>query len=48
MVINARTKQAIHSFSPTALTALALYLPYRADTLHNLKTLLYEAAKQPA
>lgn len=41
MVINARTKQAIHSFSPTALTALALYLPYRADTLHNLKTLLY-------
>ena len=38
MVINARTKQAIHSFSPTALTALALYLPYRADTLHNLKT----------
>jgi hypothetical protein len=38
MVINARTKQAIHSFSPTALTALALYLPYRAETLHNLKT----------
>ena len=32
MVINARTKQAIHSFSPTALTALTLYLPYRADT----------------
>ena len=28
MVINATTKREIHSFSPTALIALALYLPY--------------------
>jgi hypothetical protein len=41
MVINATTKRAIHSFSPTALIALALYLPYRADTPQFKSTFVF-------
>ncbi|CAG2204986.1 unnamed protein product [Mytilus edulis] len=40
MEINLKTKQAINSFSPTSLATLTHYLPYRAETLHNIKTQL--------
>ncbi|CAC5399271.1 unnamed protein product [Mytilus coruscus] len=38
--INLKTKQAINSFSPTSLASLTHYLPYRAETLHNIKNQL--------
>jgi hypothetical protein len=37
MEINLKTKNALNSFSKSNLTALTFYLPYRAETLHNLK-----------
>ncbi|CAC5358481.1 unnamed protein product [Mytilus coruscus] len=40
MEINLKTKQAINSFSPTSLATLTHYLPYRAETLHNIKNQL--------
>ena len=38
MVINLKTKNALNSFSQSNLATLTFYLPYRAETLHNLKT----------
>lgn len=40
MEINLKTKNALNSFSQSSLAALTYYLPYRAETLHNLKTKL--------
>ncbi|CAC5358497.1 unnamed protein product [Mytilus coruscus] len=40
MEINLKTKEAINSFSPTSLATLTHYLPYRAETLHNIKNQL--------
>ncbi|CAC5419074.1 unnamed protein product [Mytilus coruscus] len=40
MEINLKTKQAINAFSPTSLATLTHYLPYRAETLHNIKNQL--------
>jgi hypothetical protein len=37
MEIDLKTKNALNSFSMSNLTALTFYLPYRAETLHNLK-----------
>ncbi|CAC5402436.1 unnamed protein product [Mytilus coruscus] len=40
MEINLKTKKAINTFSLPSLTAMTYYLPYRAETLHNLKVKL--------
>lgn len=37
MEINLKTKNYLNSFSKSNLTALTFYLPYRVETLHNLK-----------
>ncbi|CAG2184537.1 unnamed protein product [Mytilus edulis] len=40
MEINLKTKKAINTFSLPSLTAMTYYLPYRAESLHNLKVQL--------
>ncbi|CAC5372949.1 unnamed protein product [Mytilus coruscus] len=40
MQINLKTKNALNSFSQSSLATLTYYLPYRAETLDNLKTQL--------
>ncbi|CAG2223496.1 unnamed protein product [Mytilus edulis] len=38
MEINLKSKNALNSFSQSSLANLTFYLPYRAKTLHNLKS----------
>ncbi|CAC5366985.1 unnamed protein product [Mytilus coruscus] len=38
MEINVKSKNALNSFSQSSLANLTFYLPYRAKTLHNLKS----------
>ncbi|CAG2204296.1 unnamed protein product [Mytilus edulis] len=38
MEINLKVKNALNSFSQSSLANLTFYLPYRAKTLHNLKS----------
>jgi hypothetical protein len=40
MEINLKTKKAINTYSQTSLAAFTAYLPYRAETMHNLKSQL--------
>ncbi|CAC5404123.1 unnamed protein product [Mytilus coruscus] len=40
MEIKIKIKKAINTFSLPSLTAMTYYLPYRAETLHNLKVKL--------
>jgi hypothetical protein len=40
MEINLKTKNALNSFSLSSLATLTYYLPFRAETLHNVKTQL--------
>ncbi|CAC5409863.1 unnamed protein product [Mytilus coruscus] len=40
MEINLKTKKAINTFSLPSLTTMTYYLPYRAETLHNMKVKL--------
>lgn len=38
MEINLKSKNALNSFSQTSLATLTFYLPFRAKTIHNLKS----------
>jgi hypothetical protein len=40
MEINLKTKKAINTYSQTSLAAFTAYLPYRAETMHSLKSQL--------
>jgi DNA-directed RNA polymerase specialized sigma54-like protein len=40
MEINLKTKNALNSFNLSSLATLTYYLPYSAETLHNVKTQL--------
>ena len=47
MEINLKTKNALNSFSQSSLATLTYYLPYRAETIHNLKTHLFLQKDEP-
>ncbi|CAG2213915.1 unnamed protein product [Mytilus edulis] len=47
MEINLKTKNALNSFSQSSLAALTYYLPYRAETIYNLKTKLFLENEMP-